>query len=528
MKPTMVKNILVLGLLMSLGLSFLPQHVASRNEQPPIAPLSTEYWWPMYRNDPGNTGYTLSKGPDSNLVSNIYENNLPIKYSSPVIVDHKLFIGTTETDQSYLLCIDIDTSERLWVYDVPGAIDSSPAVASGRVFFTFTHQGDEAMLVCLDATSGGRIWDQSIEHIAVCSPIVFFEKVYVCTIYKPASVSFGEIWCFNFDGDIIWKERMDAGKVIPWYSAPAAAFTMSGKYLLVPLVREGDYVAHLYAFNADTGSFIWDRNLEYVADIVAPSPVIAGGNVYITRMDGSGRPFAHRLELANGDVVWSRLLVSGEIMYTASPAVDNQHVYIITQDITHDESHVYCLTTGTGDLVWDNEYNGLAYSSPAVADGKLYFSVEGGIVYCLDTITGDTVWTANTHEQIYSSLAIASQRLFIATFSGRIFAFGDLPEIGVITGGFFSAKTEIRNQGRNNFSDLTWEITATGGIFHLIDRTSTGTIDLLEMNTTTSIKVSPLFGLGNIYIEVIVTTSDLTTVRRMRDGTILGPFVIFK
>jgi len=324
----------------------------------------------------------------------------------------------------------------------------------------------------------------------------------------------------------MWSQQMNENWVAPYYSAVAAGFTIKGKYLFVPSVKEtADHHAILYELDADTGSYGWNKNLQYFSDVVVPSPVVSGSDVYITRMDDDGKTFVHRIDFG-GNIEWTRPLQTGETMYIASPAIDFTQVYVVAQEISLD-THIYCLNKLTGDIIWDKEYEGKAYSCPAVADGKLYFGV-GHDLYCVNSSTGNTIWTFNTLKQIYSSPAIASQMLFIATSSGQIFAFGNLPQIGEITGGLFKAKTNFFNRGVTNLTDVNWEITATGGILNLINQTSLGTIDLLEVNMTVPIKVSPIFGLGNIHIEVLVTASGQGTVRRERNGFVLGPFVILQ
>ena len=52
-------------------------------------------------------------------------------FSSPAIAGEKLFVGTREGS---LYALDGETGDLLWRFEIPWAIDSSPAVARGLVF----------------------------------------------------------------------------------------------------------------------------------------------------------------------------------------------------------------------------------------------------------------------------------------------------------------------------------------------------------------------------------------------------------
>ena len=80
----------------------------------------------------------------------------------------------------------------------------------------------------------------------------------------------------------------------------------------------------------------------------------------------------------------------------------------------------------------------------------------------------------------------------------------------------------IQNTGTAAANNLTWTITITGGIFHLIHKTITGTMATLPEGNWTIITSGLFFGLGNINITLSVTCNELQTpVVKTINGKIL-------
>ena len=69
----------------------------------------------------------------------------------------------------------------------------------------------------------------------------------------------------------------------------------------------------------------------------------------------------------------------------------------------------------------DGEYSA---SSPAVADGKIYFGLDNNYVYALDAFTGDIIWSYKTEGPIQSSPAISDGLLFVGSNDGNLYAIG--------------------------------------------------------------------------------------------------------
>jgi outer membrane protein assembly factor BamB len=64
------------------------------------------------------------------------------------------------------------------------------------------------------------------------------------------------------------------------------------------------------------------------------------------------------------------------------------------------------------------------YSSPAVADGKVYIGSYDGKVYCLDARVGRLLWSYQTDDIIHSSPAVADNMVFVGSYDGNPYCFG--------------------------------------------------------------------------------------------------------
>jgi len=108
-------------------------------------------------------------------------------------------------------------------------------------------------------------------------------------------------------------------------------------------------------------------------------------------------------------LIWS--YKTGDDIYS-SPAVANGRVFVVSSEGT-----IYCLKEKNGKLIWSYKAEGSAEfsSSPAVANGKVFVSLYsfGKDVYCLDENTGKLIWSYETGDWMRSSPAVADGKVFV-------------------------------------------------------------------------------------------------------------------
>ena len=73
-------------------------------------------------------------------------------------------------------------------------------------------------------------------------------------------------------------------------------------------------------------------------------------------------------------------------------------------------------------VAWSFQAEGRIFSSPAIAESKLFVGSEGGSLYALDGETGDQLWRFETPWDIDSSPAVARGLVFVGSASDALHA----------------------------------------------------------------------------------------------------------
>jgi outer membrane protein assembly factor BamB len=155
------------------------------------------------------------------------------------------------------------------------------------------------------------------------------------------------------------------------------------------------------------------------------SPAVVDGVAYIGSTDG----VVYAVDAATGAQKW-KLATRGRVV--SSPAVVAGTVYVVSYD-----SKLYAIDAATGTAKWtfatagehrfiakhihglqpDNEPMPDPFdfflSSPAVADGVVYFGSGDGRVYAVDAASGALRWQVQTGNVVHASPAIANGVVYI-------------------------------------------------------------------------------------------------------------------
>ncbi len=223
--------------------------------------------WPMFHHDLAHTGYSSSSSPLTNQTLWTFATSGAVE-TSPAVVDGVVFFGS---DDGSVYAVNASSGGLIWNYSTGGPVQSSPAVVEGVVYIGGFHSH---MVFALNASNGVPIWssplNSSIPHL-ISSVAVANGVVYV------------DVW--NYD---------DSGGI-------------------------------LYAFNASTGDLVWD---DVPSAALASSPAVYDGKVYI----GTSMGYVVALDAASGVQVWAHF-VDGIICFCIVPFRSNGLVYVGTSTI---------------------------------------------------------------------------------------------------------------------------------------------------------------------------------------------------
>jgi outer membrane protein assembly factor BamB len=206
--------------------------------------------------------------------------------SSPLIASGRLYFGSEDGTVYALRASD---GAIRWTYHAGGAVKSAVALADGKLYF-----GDYAgKVTALSRADGRRVWQSSSAGSAFglrsgrfySTPAVAYGRVYIGSLD-------GFVYSFSSaDGKLAWRHKT-GGYV---YSSPAVA-DVAG---VGPTVYAGSYDGRLYAFDARSGSVRWAHNS---GGIISGGPVVIGDLVFYANLS---RRSTGALGAATGRLVWS-------------------------------------------------------------------------------------------------------------------------------------------------------------------------------------------------------------------------------
>jgi outer membrane protein assembly factor BamB len=222
------------------------------------------------------------------------------------------------------------------------------------------------------------------------------------------------------------------------------AFKTGGPIVASPAVAEGVvYItsmdSHLYAVDQETGKEKWNFKSSRP---IASSPTVANGAVYFVSSGGA----VVALDLATGKPKWAyateyerkfeakglhgypspaQTIPDAWDVFTSSPAVANGKVFFGSGD-----GNVYAVDAQTGVLQWKFPTKDVVHASPAVANNTVYVGSWDSRLYAIDADTGQEKWSLQTgedaaiHNQVgfQSSPAVVEGTVYVGCRDAHVYA----------------------------------------------------------------------------------------------------------
>ena len=328
----------------------------------------------------------------------------------------------------------------VWKTELPGAGTSSPIVVGARIYltcysgFSVPNQPRGEMddlklhLVCLDRARGRLIWNTKVTPKLPEQEKIRDDHGYASS--TPASdgerlyVFFGKTGAMAFDlnGKQLWQT--DVGSNLHGWGSATSPVLLKDLVIINASVESES----LYALDKRTGREVWRvRGIRESWNTPILVPIAGGKTELMVAIMGK----VLGLDPATGDELWS---CNTDIGWYMVPSMVSA------------EGIVYCIggrsggglavkAGGRGDVteshrMWTSR-KGSNVSSPVLHEGHLYWMHEGlGIAYCAKAETGKIVYEERVDraDQIYSSPVLADGKLFYVSRSGRTFVLAAKPE----------------------------------------------------------------------------------------------------
>jgi outer membrane protein assembly factor BamB len=335
-----------------------------------------------------------------------------------------------------------DSPRLLWSFDSSTSIESTAAIAGGRVFVGCS-EGLLALELAAKENTGKLVWKHLLEVGVRSSPAVDNEKVFFgddAGIFHALDAVEGKpLWTFDTEGG---AEIISSATVL---KDPAAK--EGGETLLL----FGSYDGHLFCLDAATGKLRWKF---LTGGPVHSTPAVGGGKTFVAGCDevlrgvevrSGNEVFQLRMgaySAASPAVLSNRLFVgtfgnqvqavdhvqvkplwtfehaTRKFPFAASPAATEGVVVAAGRD-----KHVYALDPESGKVRWEFATRAKIESSPLIAGKRVVVASGDKHLYLLDLESGGKVWSWEADAGFLASPALASGRLVISTERGLVLCF---------------------------------------------------------------------------------------------------------
>jgi outer membrane protein assembly factor BamB len=331
-----------------------------------------------------------------------------------------------------------------WKAAIPGRGHSSPVIWGDRIFLTTavptspiqTPGGGRGpgggagagvehkfVVMALDRNTGKILWEQTA---TVAAPHEGYHQRYgsfasnsPVTDGKRLYAFFGSrgLYAYTLDGKSVWKKEFPPMKVRLQFGEGVPT-VLHGDRLLLNFDQESD--SYLVALDKSNGKELWRVARDEQSSWSPPFVVEHAGRKQVI-LAASNKVRAY--DLASGKVIWECGGLGSNVI--PAPVTQNGVVYVMSG---HRNPNLMAIQLGrdgdlTGTILWSNQRGNSYTPSPVLADGKLYFISDSGMLSCLNAATGEPYYLQQRLPKPYSfkaSPVAVNGKLYLSTENGDI------------------------------------------------------------------------------------------------------------
>jgi len=300
----------------------------------------------------------------------VWKTEIPLSgYNSPIVWGGKIFLTGANATKREIYCIEGSSGKILWTTPIDKIAGTAPTVAEGTGYSAPTAATDgkgvyaifaNGDIVALDM-NGKKVWAKSLgvpqNHYGHSSSLMVYKDMVIVQFDQKGSSKLMAL--STQTGKTVWSTIRSVK--VSWAS-PIIVFT--GKRTEIILAAE-PYVA---SYNPATGEELW--KLDCISGEVGPSPAYANGIVF------SVNDYSKLAAIQLGDqpkVLWENTDFLSDV---PSPVATDKYLILSTSYGT-----AVCYDAQSGKKYWDKEFNNAVYSSPIIAEGKVYLLDRTGVMH---------------------------------------------------------------------------------------------------------------------------------------------------
>lgn len=348
-------------------------------------PLLTAQDWPQWRgaNRDGTIVSFVEPKAWPDQLKQKWQVTVGAGYSSPLLVDKKIYILTRQGEEEVIRCLDFDTGNQIWRDAYPAPYTMNPvARAHGK--------GPKST----PAFSAGNLFTLGISGILSC--------------YHTGT---GKVrWRRDFAGEFKTTS--------PYYGTASSPVVERG--LVIAYVGGHDSGA-LMACNVESGKTVWSwagDGPSYASPMVVE---LSGMRQVVTQSQKN----VIGVSAADGRLLWSAPFTTAYVQNIITPLLFRDTLILSGLD----KGVMAVRPSQNGgkwktELVWENPAVAFYMSNP-VLNGTLLFGMSHknrGQFVALDAVTGKTVWTTAGREANNAAILTAGDKLFLLTDDAELIA----------------------------------------------------------------------------------------------------------
>lgn len=303
----------------------------------------------------------------------LWKTSIPLSgYNSPIIWENSIFLTGANATKREVYCVDKNTGKILWTtpfdklpnssvmapkVNTETGLAASTAATDGKGVYAIFPNGD---IIGLDM-DGKKLWAQNLgdpqNHYGHASSLMVYKDMVIVQFDQRNSPKLMAL--STKTGKTVWSTVRPVK--ISWASP---IIVNTGKRTEIILAAE-PYVA---AYNPANGQELW--KIDCISGEVGPSVAYANGMVF------SVNDYSKLAAIKLGDspkVLWENTDFLSDI---PSPVATDKYIFLVTSYGT-----VVCYDAQTGQKYWDKEMGTNVYSSPVIAEGKVYLLDKNGTMH---------------------------------------------------------------------------------------------------------------------------------------------------
>lgn len=327
--------------------------------------------WSIYRgsNHDGistETGWLAEFGGDGPQV--LWEAEVGTGFAAFTVAEGKVYTTGHADEADTLFCLSASDGKVVWKHTYPadlgdkyyeGGTSATPTVEGGKVYH-LSRWGD---VFCFDAATGQVVWNKNVqkETGAKIPDWGFAGSPYLTGDLVILNVGQSGMALKKASGETVWKS---GNEVAAGYST---AYPLAGGGAVVVLASEDAY----NAVEATTGKLLWSLPWKTRYGVNAASPIQSGDKLFISSGYNKG---CGLFQLGSGapTVLWENKNLKNQ--FNSSVLIDG-HLYGIDDDESKKAS-LRCIDLATGEMKWVEK--SIGFGALMAADGKLIVQTDKG------------------------------------------------------------------------------------------------------------------------------------------------------